>query len=156
MSYDSKYKEWVEKTSNKSTKLFKVYRGVPVLQAKMRDNPPQYSYISPVALAMDYDALREKIDNSLDKASPTRTAGKAASRKTDKQDEASYYLKWQDCQLELADMKRREASNISMVQELRTKVEEISTTRSQMEKEISELKSKLATYEKMVEELKKK
>ena len=156
MSYDPKYQEWVKKTSNQSTQLYKVYRGVPVLQAKMRDNPPQYSYISPLALAMEYNALIEKIDKQLEKAPSSRPVSKPSARDINNQEAVSYYLEWQDCQLELSDMKRREADTLVTVSELRAKVETISRTRSQMEQELSDLKSKLATYEKMIEELKKK
>jgi chromosome segregation ATPase len=153
MSYDPKYREWVENLTRASYQLFQVYRGVPVFRLKVGDNPPQYRFLSPVAQENEYNKLCEKIDQQLDKPPAGLTRAK---KKEAEQDAISYFQKWQECQAELEDLKRREAGMLSKVEELRVKVEEINTVRTQQQKELADLRNQLRTYEAMVAELKKK
>jgi len=154
MSYDPKYREWAEKLTNESNELFQVYRGMPVFRVKIRDDPPQYRFMAPIARAREFNILREKIDQQLDKSPGDRARDKASTKAED--NEIVYFRKWQDCQAELEDMKRRETVMSSKVKEIQVKMEEISSARLHLQKEVADLRTQLRDYEAIVAELKKK
>lgn len=160
MSYDPEYKEWVEKLLAKSGReLHKVYRGIPVIRLTSRGDPPRYRYRAPVVRGGvdEYEVLCEKIDGYLENPSIGRVeASKKPVEKIEKDEAVLYYQKWQDCQVELEDMKRREAKILADVEKLRGRMEEISSARIQLEKDVTELKSQVKEYEKIVAELEKK
>jgi len=160
MSYDPKYNEWIEKISKietaktgESSKVYQVYKGIPIIRTKIKDNPPQYQFIAPVARAKDLDGLREKIDQRLDKTT-SRTS--RASRKEAEKDETTYFQKWQDCQIELEDLKRRETNMLSKVEELQTKADQLSLEQSRLRKEAADLRNQLKASEELIRDLKKK
>ena len=152
MSYDPEYRKWVERQTTKmkadetgeSTEIYQVYRGMPVFRVKVADDPPQYRYVAPGSRARDFDRLREKIDQKLDEAPSKKSRGKVKQSS-----EAQYFEKWQDCQVELEDTKRREAGMLSKLKELQEKMEELSKTQTQ-------LKNQLKASEAQLKDLKKK
>jgi hypothetical protein len=156
MSYESKYREWVEKHTrqesggkNKSEQIYQVYRGVPVFRVKLRDDPPRYRFLSPLGRARKYDRLREKIDNRLDK---TPDKEKASRRSADTDDsKASYFQKWQNCQLELSDMKKREATMLAKLEEFQIKFNELDMVKSQLQKEVTDLRALVADLKNQLE-----
>ena len=160
MSYDLEYKEWVEKLLAKSGREFhNVYRGIPVVRLKSRGDPPRYRYRAPVVRGGvdEYEVLCEKIDEYLEDPSIGRVeASKKPADKIEKDEAAIYYQKWQDCQVELEDMRRREAKILADVEKLRDRMEEISSARMQLEKDVTDLKSQVKEYEKIVADLEKK
>ena len=155
MSYDPKYRKWVEKLTNKyqaaslseSNKLIEVYRGIPVFQEKVKDDPPEYRFRAPRARSRKIDRLHEKIDKQLDTT---------ASARVDKQDsEASYRQKYENSQLELQDMKRREASMLSKLEEIQSKVDNLSKAVKTLQNEAVGLKSQLKESKEIIAEDKK-
>lgn len=159
MSYDPKYRKWVERRTDKkeveglseSNEIYQVYRGMPVFRVKVGDNPPQYRFIAPGTRAREFDRLCEKIDQKLDKTPTNRVRDKVSRKDADKQDsyEATYFQKWQNCQVELEDMKRREIRMLSKLEELQVKMDELGLAQLQ-------LKNQLKASEELIKDLKKK
>ena len=168
MSYDPKYREWVEKLTKKqeekglggSNELFQVYRGVPVFRFKIKENPPQYRFRAPLVSGRtgDLDRLCKKIDRRLDKTPSIRVRDKAPKKNVDIQgsDDVSYFKKWQNSQVELEDMKRRETSMVSKLKELQDKMDELSTARAQLRQEVTDIKNQLRVSEATISDLNKK
>ncbi|MBN2335224.1 hypothetical protein JXL21_06655 [Candidatus Bathyarchaeota archaeon] len=157
MSYDPEYRKWVERQTAKikadgtgdPDEVYQVYRGLPVFRIKVEDDPPQHRYVAPGSRARDYDKLREKIDQKLDEPQSRQAKPKTPTGGGKASNEAKYFELWQNCQVELEDMKRREAKTLSKVKELQDKMEELSKTQTQ-------LKSQLNASEAQLKELKKK
>ena len=152
MSYDPKYRKWVEKLTKKyqaaslseSNKLIEVYRGIPVFREKVKDDPPEYRFRAPRVRSRTIDRLHEKIDKKLDTTANTRV---------DKQDsESSYRQKYENSQLELKDMKRREASLLSKIEAIRSKVDKLSKAVETLQNEAVGLKSQLKESKKIIAE----
>ena len=164
MSYDPKYRDWVEKhaqgaeESSELNELYQVYRGVPVLRVKVKDNPPQYRFRAPKARAKNFDRLSKKIDRQLDKTPRTRVKDKTSRKDKDNQDsdEVTYFQKWQNSQMELEDMKRRDASLASNQEELQVKMNELSLARTQLRNEVTDLRKQLEASEATISDLNKK
>ena len=158
MSYDPKYREWVEKHTKKEAgqrevnEFYQTYRGVPVIRVKARDDPPLYHFLAPIVRGKtrQFERVCKKIDRQLDKPSGKRVRKRADS------DDLSYFQKWQNCQVELSDMKRREANMLSKVKELQAKVDELSSTQIQQKKDLIELKKQLKASKAQISELNKK
>ena len=155
MSYDPKYRKWVEKLTNKyqaaslseSNKLIEVYRGIPVFQEKVKDNPPEYRFRAPRVRSRTIERLHEKIDKQLDTT---------ASAHVDKQDsESSYRQKYENCQVELLDMKRREASMLSKLEEIQDKVDELNAVQLRLKEEAVDLRSQLKASKALISDLNK-
>ena len=155
MSYDPKYRKWVEKLTNKyqaaslseSNKLIEVYRSIPVFREKVKDKPPEYRFRAPRVRSRTIERLHEKIDKQLDIT---------ASARVDKQDsEASYRQKYENSQLELQDMKRREASMLSKLEEIQGKVDELNAVQLRLKEEAVDLKSELKASKALISDLKK-
>ena len=155
MSYDPKYRKWVEKLTNQnqamglseSNELIEVYRGIPVFREKIKDNPPEYRFRAPRARSRKIDKLYEKIDKQLDTAK---------SSKVDNQDsEGSYRHKWENCQVELGDMKRREARMLSDIEEIQVKVDGLSSEILRLKEEAVDLRSQLKSAKVKISELNK-
>ena len=155
MSYDPKYRKWVEKLTNKyqaasmseSNKLIEVYRGIPVFQEKVKDNPPEYRFRAPRVRSRTIERLHEKIDKQLDTT---------ASAHVDKQDsESSYRQKYENCQVELLDMKRREASMLSKLEEIQDKVDDLNAVQLRLKEEAVDLRSQLKASKALISDLNK-
>jgi len=159
MNYNPEYQEWVERQLKRPEReLHEVYRGIPVFRLKVSDDPVEYHFRAPIVKGRieDIDTLHEMIDRQLDE--PPSSHVKASRRgggKLDK-DEATYFHKWQDCRVELEDMKRREAKMLAEVEKLRGRVEEISSARMLLEKDVTDLRSQVKEYEEIVADLEKK
>ena len=156
MSYDPKYRKWVEKLTNKyqatslseSNKLIEVYRSIPVFQEKVKDNPPEYRFRAPRVRSRTIERLHEKINKQLDTTASTRV---------DKQDsEDSYRQKYENSQLELQDMKRREASMLSKLEEIQGKVDELNAAQLRLKEEAVDLRSELKASKALISDLNKK
>ncbi|EMR74139.1 hypothetical protein MCGE09_00167 [Thaumarchaeota archaeon SCGC AB-539-E09] len=168
MSYDPLYREWVERLTNKkeaeglseSNELYQVYRGVPVFRVKVRDDPPQYRFLAPVVSGRtrDFNRISKKIDQRLDKTQSTRVREKAPRKDEAIQfsNEVTYFQKWQNCQMELEDMKRRETSLASKLDEFQAKMDELSSARTQLRKQVTDLKKQLEASEAIISDLNKK
>jgi hypothetical protein len=168
LSYDPKYREWVEiitdkkeaEGSSKSNELYQVYRGIPVIRVKVRDNPPLYRFVAPVVTgrARDFERLREKIDQQLNKTKSPSIRYKVSRKDVaDKDsDEVTYFQKWQDCQVELEYMKRREKGMVSKLEELEAKMNELSAARTHLQKEVADLKNQLKASQALISDLNKK
>ena len=156
MSYDPKYRKWVEKLTNnyqamglsESNKLIEVYRGIPVFREKIKDNPPEYRFRSPRVRSRKIDRHHEKIDKQLDTT---------PSARVDKQDsEDSYRQKYENCQVELLDMKRREVSMLSKLEEIQDKVDELNAVQLRLKEEAVDLRSELKASKALISDLNKK
>jgi chromosome segregation ATPase len=156
MSYDPKYRKWVEKLTNKyqaaslseSNKLIEVYRGIPVFREKIKDNPPEHRFRSPRVRSRKIDRHHEKIDKQLDTTSSARI---------DKRDsETSYRQKYENSQLELQDMKKREASMLSKLEEIQGKVDELNAAQLRLKEEADDLRSELKASKALISDLNKK
>ena len=156
MNYDPKYRKWVEKLTNKnqamnmseSNKLIEVYRSIPVFREKVKDNPPEYRFRAPRVRSRTIERLHEKIDKQLDTT---------ASARVDKQDsEDSYRQKYENSQLELQDMKRREASMLSKLEEIQGKVDELNAAQLRLKEEAVDLRSELKASKNLISDLNKK
>jgi hypothetical protein len=165
LSYDIKYKEWVEKhlqgtqESGESYELFEVYREIPVLRVKERDDPPRYRFMAPILnnMARDIDRIHSRIDRRLDKAPKSRDREKAPKKDADRKDsDVDYFLKWQNCQVELMDMKKREEALRARVEDLQAKVNELSAVQQKLKKEAAELRNQLKNAEKIISDNKRK
>ena len=148
MSYDSKYKGWVEKTlvsvadSVDPKKVFEVYKGIPVIREKLQDDPVEYRFHSPLGRSKDIQTLHTKIDNRLEKPEGTRkTSGRSGSADS----QVDYYIKWQNCQMENSDLKKK-------IDEYRVKFEEIDSAKSRLEKEIEALHNTAESLKKELSE----
>ena len=160
MSYDQKYNEWVEKVTKieatragESSKVYKIYQGIPIIRSKVKDYPPQYHYLSPLATGKDIIKLQEKIDKILNKANQPK---KPVIRTAVPESDATYFQKWQDCQIELDDLKRREAKILSRVDELQAQVNQLSSEQARLRKEATDLRGQLKASEDLVKELQNK
>lgn len=158
MSYDQKYSEWVENLikievarTGELTKVYKVYQGIPIILTRIKDNPPQYQYISPLARSDDLTKLQEKIDERTRK---TNTPSKS-KRNVAEQDSATYFQKWQVCQIELDDLKRREAETLARLEELQAKADQLSSEQIRLRKEAMDLRSQLEASEAIIKDLQK-
>ncbi len=156
MSYDPKYRKWVEKQTkqhqtagmSESNKLVEVYRGIPIFKEKVKNDPPEYRFRAPRARSRKIERLHEKLDKQLDKPQSTRA---------EKQDsEASYRQKYENSQLELEDMKRREASRLSDLEKIQGKVDELNASVVRLQKEAVDLRSQLKESKKIIAEYNKK
>jgi len=168
MSYDPTYREWVEILTNKkeakgssgSNELYKVYRGIPVIRVKVRDNPPLYRFVAPVVTGRtgDFNRLCEKIDQELDKTKSNRIRYKVSRKDVDEKesDEVTYFQKWQNSQMELEDMKRRDSGLASKQEELQAKMDELSSARTQLRNEVTDLRKQLEASEAIISDLKNK
>jgi chromosome segregation ATPase len=161
MNYDPKYRDWVEKfleeNKTQGTELLEPYRNTPVIRTKIRENPPQYRFHAPLISGRmrTLERLREKIDQRLDKTPSAREKGKVTRRVVDvKGDEGvSYFLKWQNCQLELEDMKRREAGLVSKLEELQGKMDELGKGITRESGSVRALRESLQSERRKVEEM---
>jgi chromosome segregation ATPase len=106
----------------------------------------------------DIDRLHKRIDKRLDEIPSSGSRDKTSKRDVDNQDsdEGSYFQRWQDCQIELGDLKRREGSMLSKMKELQVKVDELSSALLRLQKEATDLRSKLKASETMISDLNKK
>ena len=156
MSYDPKYRKWVEKLTKKyqeaslseSNKLIEVYRSIPVFREKVKDNPPEYRFRAPRVRSRTIERLHEKIDKQLDTT---------PSARVDKQDsEDSYRQKYENSQLELQDMKRREVSMLSKLEEIQGKVDELNAAQLRLKEEAVDLRSELKASKALISDLNKK
>jgi hypothetical protein len=145
MSYDQKYKEWVEKFTKESTgsgsdKIYQIYQGLPIIRVQISDNPQQYRYHSPLGRSKDLTKLQEKIDKRIkeSKEKPVKT------RKRDQVSDSVYYTRWQDCRRALMELKEREADMLAKVEEFQEKFD-------QMEKEVSDLRALAADLRNQLE-----
>ncbi|MFA9496838.1 MAG: hypothetical protein ACERKS_13085, partial [Candidatus Bathyarchaeota archaeon] len=94
------------------------------------------------------ERLHEKIDKQLDTTASTRV---------DKQDsEDSYRQKYENCQVELLDMKRREASMLSKLEEIQGKVDELNAAQLRLKEEAVDLRSELKASKALISDLNKK
>jgi hypothetical protein len=140
MSFDPEYKDWVEKFSKKNEKMggsdqiYKVYRGVPIFQVKLDDDPPRYRYQSPMERSAKYDRLCEKIDKRLDPPVSKPSRKKARGSSKDTEDRVDYYARWQNCQEALYEMEKREEATLAKVEEFEFKFKE-------MQKEVVDLRA---------------
>ena len=148
MSYDLKYKNWVEKTlANMSegidpNTVFEVYKDVPLLREKLSDNPLEYRFHSPLGRARTIDKLHMKIDSRLDDYA---VKVKSPSRTGSGDSQVDYYFKWQSCQMENNDLKKK-------IEEYRVKFDEIDSVRSRLEKEVKELRLTADTLKKELQD----
>jgi len=154
MSYDPKYRKWVEKQTKQhqavgmsdTNKLVEVYRGIPIFREKVKNDPPEYRFRAPRARSRKMDRLHEKLDKQLDKPQSAK-----------KQDsEGSYRQKYENSQLELEDMKRREANRLSELEDIQSKVDKLSKVVETLQNEAVVLKSQLEESKKIIAEYNKK
>jgi hypothetical protein len=156
MSFDPEYKDWVEKFSKKvmkmgsSDQIYKVYRGVPVFQVKLNDDPPRYRYQSPIGRSAKYDRLLEKIDKKLDPPVNKSARKKVRDLSKDKEDSVDYYAKWQSCQEALHEMKKREEATLAKVEvfeikfkEMQNEVVELRTIAADLRKQLADTRKQL-------------
>ncbi len=133
---------------SESNKLVEVYRGIPIFREKVKDDPIEYRFRAPRARSRKIDRLHEKLDKQLDTTQSTRA---------EKQDsESSYRQKWENSQVELGDMKRREANMLSDLETIQGKVDELSKTVVQLQNEAVDLRSQLEESKAIIAEYNKK
>ena len=133
---------------SESNKLFEVYRGIPVFREKVKNDPPEYRFRAPRARSRTIDRLREKLDKQLD--TPTNS-------KVDNQDsEGSYRQKWENCQVELEDTKRREARMLSDIEKIQGKVDGLSTEILRLKEEAVDLRTQIKAAKATISELENK
>ena len=155
MSYDPKYRKWVEKQTkqhqaaglSESNKLVEVYRGIPIFKEKVKNDPPEYRFRAPRARSRKIDRLHEKLDKQLDTTPNTREENQDS--------EGSYRQKYENSQLELQDMKRREASMLSKLDEIQVKVDELNAAQLRLKKEAADLRSQLKESKAIIAEYNK-
>jgi chromosome segregation ATPase len=155
MSYEPMYRKWVEKETKKNKAmrlsetddLYEVYRGMPILREKLNDNPPEYRFRAPRIRARTIEKLHNKIDKKLDQTVPSQ-------RKQDT--EKSYRQKWENSQIELSDLKIREAKMLSEFEAVQKKVEKMRTQVSKLEKESVSLKNQLKEAKSKIDKIPKK
>ena len=151
MSYEPKYKRWVEKQTSKDTtsnEVIEVYRGVPIIQEKIKDNPVEYRLKSPKARARNIKKLREKIDKQLDTVSEPRVSSKDY--------EGLYRQKFEESQKELVDLQRRDNLTQSKVKGFQVKVDELSGEVLRLKEEAVDLRRQLDESKATISEYNKK
>jgi chromosome segregation ATPase len=156
MSYDPKYRKWVEKQTkqhlaagmSESNKLVEVYRGIPIFQEKVKNDPPEYRFRAPRARSRKIERLHEKLDKHLDTTPNTSLENQDS--------EGSYRQKYENCQIELKDMKRREARRLSDLEKIQGKVDELNASVVRLQKEADDLRSQLKESKAIIKEYNKK
>lgn len=155
MSYDDKYRKWVEKETKKNRamglsdteKVYEVYRGMPVLREKINENPPEYRFRAPRIRARKIERLHEKIDKKLDTIIPSQKI---------QDSEGSYRQKWENSQIELSDAKKREDKLLSEIEVIQRNVDEMKTQIGKLQKESIDLKRQIKEAKEIINKRPKK
>ena len=133
MSYDPKYENWVKKflDPNRARKsgiqfeFHEVYRDIPILSRKYEDDPSKYRYKAPVTkgTVKNIKNLHDKLDQYIESVQSKSMTSYDKMGEPHKSDEKSNFWKWQNCQVELEEMKRREADVANRLKDLQEKIE---------------------------------
>lgn len=155
MSYDDKYRKWVEKETKKNLamglsdieKVYEVYRGMPVLREKINENPPEYRFRAPRIRARKIERLHEKIDKKLDTIIPSQKI---------QDSDGLYRQKWENSQIELSDAKKREDKLLSEIEVIQRNVDEMKTQIGKLQKESIDLKRQIKEAKEIINKRPKK
>ena len=127
--------------------VYEVYRGIPVLREKINENSSDYRFRAPRIRARMIKRLHEKIDKKLDTVKLPQNIPDS---------EGSYFQKWENSQLELSDMKKREDKMLSEIEVIQRKVVEMKTQISNLQKESVDLKTQLREAKSKIDKIPKK
>lgn len=130
-----------------------VYRRVPILKIKQSDNPEKYRYMSPLGARDELEKIHDVIDKKLDKE---EKKSQRERKKPEDNAELTYFKKWENCQMELDLMKKREAEYISQLKKLEARVDEISKSNIMLQKEAADLRQQAKESREILERTQKK
>jgi chromosome segregation ATPase len=152
MSYEPRYKGWVEKQTKKDAKtgeakkLVEVYRGIPIVQEKINDDPVEYRLRFPRGTARDIKKIRKRIDKQID--SPPVSKPRASAEDY----EGLYRQKFEESQKELVTLQRRYNLTESKMEEFQSKIDKLSGEVSRLKEESKGLRRKLDEANKLIKE----